>query len=153
MERIPGKCRQGICTKRNIFKTTWYYGKHCKMEFLKKKVFSYSRNSTVFLRSLQVGELKTYLLARFRLYWIAILLRHSFVWNNFFNFWGCVEDVKKLYHDLLAWFKNFATTLRLTATHNSRLIETHSTSRRNTWSSTIYGTIKRVQPTALLSYV
>ena len=60
------------------------------MEYLKKKVFSYSRNSTVFLRSLQVGELKTYLLARFRLYWIANLLRHSFVWNNFFNFWGCV---------------------------------------------------------------
>ena len=48
------------------------------MEFL-KKVFSYSRNSTVFLRSLQVGELKTYLLARFRLYWIANLIRHSFV--------------------------------------------------------------------------
>ena len=30
--------------------------------------FSYSCNSTVFLRSLQVGELKTYLLARSRLY-------------------------------------------------------------------------------------
>ena len=50
LERISGKCRQEIGTKRNIFKTTEYYGKHCMMEFL-NKVFSYSCNSTVFLRA------------------------------------------------------------------------------------------------------
>ena len=46
LERISGKCRQEIGTKRNIFKTTEYYGKHCMMEFL-NKVFSYSCNNNI----------------------------------------------------------------------------------------------------------
>ena len=72
-----------------------------------------------------------------------------------------VEYVKKLYHvslwthDLFAWFNNFAPMLRLTPTHNSRLVRRKHTEGPvvSTWNSTIHGTIKHVPHTCLPSYV
>ena len=59
-----------------------------------------------------------------------------------------------LSHDLFTWFIDF-TTLRLTLTHNSRLIRKKHIKCPvvSTWNSAIYGAIKHVPHTCLFSYV
>ena len=64
-----------------------------------------------------------------------------------------VQNVKELYHasllthDLFTWFDDFTTALRLTSTHNSRLIrKKHTPSRcrgtlQATSNSAIFGAI------------